>query len=343
MSRARKVAKWLAIGLGGLLIVGVIVYALGPRVQVDEARMLPVRPPPEAPAELDRYLAEREARLPDLVPGTEKRIVWAAPENPARTPLALVYVHGYSATRQETAPVADEVARALGANLFYTRLRGHGRPGEALAQATAEQWMEDVVEAMAIGERIGERVVLIGCSTGAALAVWVSDWLASDRAHGPATAPPIGLVLLAPNFGVANPAASLLTGPWGEALVEMLLGEQYTWEPANDDQRRYWTWSHPSRAILAMQAMVDHVARLPVDRPRVPALAMWASHDALIDLDAAEAWVAASPLRQKRVFTDDVPRGNHVMAGDIMAPSRNAAVIEATLDFIRGLPTERPD
>ncbi|MDD4273595.1 MAG: hypothetical protein PHG14_07705 [Desulfobacter postgatei] len=38
-----------------------------------------------------------------------------------------VYIHGFSATRKETAPLSDLVAKTLNANLFYTRLSGHGR------------------------------------------------------------------------------------------------------------------------------------------------------------------------------------------------------------------------
>ena len=64
----------------------------------------------------------------------------------------------------------EEVARALGANLFFTRLTGHGRTGAAMAEATAEDWLADMAEAMEIGRRLGQRVVVIGTSTGGTLA-----------------------------------------------------------------------------------------------------------------------------------------------------------------------------
>lgn len=331
-------ARWKTalVIVGAALAIGAVIFALGPRTVVDEGSMLPVRPPPEAPAELDRYLAEMEARLDDLTPETERRIFWADPQAPARTPLSLVYLHGFSATRQEVSPVAEDAARALGANLYMARLRGHGRPGVALAQARAENWMEDAVEAMAIGERIGERVVLVGCSTGGTLAVWLSQWLGSEAAFGPTKRPPAALVLLAPNFGAADPTARVLTWPWGEALTGRLLGETYTWEPANDGQRRFWTWSHPPRALVAMQALVDHVDRLPAAAPDLPALVIWSTRDQVVDTAAIERWVAANPQRRQPMpLTDDVHRGNHVLAGRIMAPSRTARVTGAIVDFVR--------
>ncbi len=115
--------------------------------------------------DLDAYLSQKELQFPDIRPNTEKRIVWAG-EKGARTPLAVIYVHGFSATSEEIRPVPDEVAAALGANLFFTRLAGHGRTGEALASATAGDWIEDMAEAMAIGRRLGDRVLVISTSTG---------------------------------------------------------------------------------------------------------------------------------------------------------------------------------
>ena len=128
-----------------------------------------------------------------------------------RTPLAVVYLHGFSATRQETAPFSARLARALGANLFEARLRGHGRSEAAMAEGTVEAWLEDGVEALAIGRRLGERVVLVGCSTGAALATWM---LANGHDQDVA-----GLVLFSPNFGTRHRGASLLTGPWGTQIA----------------------------------------------------------------------------------------------------------------------------
>ena len=121
------------------------------------------------PDDLDAHLAAREAVFDDLTPGTQKRIVWAGTPG-EKTPLALIYLHGFSSTSEEVRPVPDRVAAALGANLYFARLAGHGRTGTALAGATAEDWLTDLAEALAIGTRIGERVILLGTSTGATLA-----------------------------------------------------------------------------------------------------------------------------------------------------------------------------
>lgn len=70
-----------------------------------------------ADGDLDGWLAAREACVGDIVPGTEKKI-FRAGQPGARTERSLVYIHGFSATRRETAPQAEVVAEKLGANLF---------------------------------------------------------------------------------------------------------------------------------------------------------------------------------------------------------------------------------
>jgi alpha-beta hydrolase superfamily lysophospholipase len=102
-------------------------------------------------------------------------------------------VHGFSATRQEIAPVPERVAAALGANLFETRLAGHGRERDGLVDVRAEQWLDDGRELLGVGRALGERLTLIGTSTGATLALALAshpDFRVVDS-----------LVLISPNFG----------------------------------------------------------------------------------------------------------------------------------------------
>ena len=43
------------------------------------------------------YFESIESRHRDIVPGTEKRVIWAGRQE-TRTPLSLLYVHGFAAT-----------------------------------------------------------------------------------------------------------------------------------------------------------------------------------------------------------------------------------------------------
>ena len=56
-----------------------------------------------------RFNTASEAAFTDLRPGTNKGIVWQGADR-QRRPWAVVYLHGFSASRLETAPLAEVVA-----------------------------------------------------------------------------------------------------------------------------------------------------------------------------------------------------------------------------------------
>ena len=208
----RRVARNPTAWAGGAVVAVAALAVAGPRVAVEEPRNRV-----ELPDDLDAYLLASESRFAGLTPGTEKVIRWADASERAVTPWSVVYLHGFSASRQETAPLADSVAAHLGANLFYTRLTGHGLPGEALA----------------IGRRLGERVLVVGTSTGGTLASWLAtdpDWAASIGA----------MVLISPNFGPRDPRSDMLLWPWGRQLARAVIGEWRSWDPVNERQEEFW-------------------------------------------------------------------------------------------------------
>jgi len=121
----------LLLAIVALVALPALAYFAGPVYRVDARITAPSLPTAGGDAAvLEPWLAAAESRFPDIVPGAEKTIVWAHPDR-RRTPLAVVYLHGYTATRQEVAPLCDQLAAALGANLFYTRLAETARLGTA--------------------------------------------------------------------------------------------------------------------------------------------------------------------------------------------------------------------
>ncbi|RUW21307.1 alpha/beta hydrolase, partial [Mesorhizobium sp. M1E.F.Ca.ET.041.01.1.1] len=140
------------LGLAVILVAG---FFLGPRVAVSTTiRFDPsvIGDDPQA------YLAREEAAVPNIRDGLDKEIIWANPMVHAKTKLAIVYIHGFSASKGEVRPLPDDVADELDANLFYTRLTGHGQDGAAMAEGSVNAWINDYEEALAIGRAIGDKV-----------------------------------------------------------------------------------------------------------------------------------------------------------------------------------------
>lgn len=319
--------KTLYLAVPALLAV---LFAIGPRPMVEA-------PPAAAklPADLEAHLRSNEAGFTDITPGAEKQIRWAHADR-RQTDLAIIYLHGFSATRQETAPLSDLLGAQLQANVFHTRLSGHGRSGAAMAEARAGDWLADTREALDIGQRLGRRVLVIGTSTGATLA----SWLALDQ---PGT-PVLAYVLISPNFAPKDPAATALTWPWASYWAPLLLGPEHQWQPHNEAQARYWSHRYPSRALLPMMALVKHVRTLPLEQVQTPLLVIYSREDQVVSAPAIEAAFArfGSPQKKLLALADTQDPSHHVLAGDILSPRDTPRVQAAIVDFIAALPAAAP-
>lgn len=319
--------------MSGVLFVVVaaaaILWFAGPRVERDTTVTFD---PTTIGEDLDTWLAEREASVPGIRPGLEKQVVWAYPASKARTPLAIVYVHGFSASKGEIRPLPDKVAAALGANLFYTRLAGHGQDGAAMATASVNAWVNDFAEALAIGERLGERVIVIATSTGASIASWAATEPGLRERMG-------GVVLVSANYGVQAAGASLLAGPWGLQIARLVAGSERGFEPVNESHARFWTTRYPIEALLPMSAVVELAAGSPVERATVPALFVYSEADQIVRPDLTRAIAArwGAPHAVVTVDDSDDP-SSHVIAGDAMSPRTTDRLATAIGEWIRALP-----
>jgi len=310
-----------------VVIAAVVAFATAPPALVNEAAV------PELSGDLDRWLAqsERSAGLGTvLIPDTEKRIRWHDGLRGTKTPYAVVYLHGFSATRQEIAPVGERVADGLRANLFETRLRGHGQLENPLSGVRAEDWLDDAAEALAIGAAIGEVIVLMGTSTGATLALAMAGHPTFDRVGT--------VVLLSPNFAPSDPNAEFLTWPGGPQLAHMIAGETRSWTPRNALQARYWSTTYPMDAVIEMMRLVKYVrGRLPMHLEQ-SVLVIYSPADTVVDAE----WISSafnqinSPHRQLLTVPSSGDPSNHVLAGDIMSPETNELVVSEITRFILG-------
>ena len=318
------------LGVAAILAaVGGVVWLSGPRALRDTTVRFD---PATIGADLDAWIAAREAVVPGIRPGLEKEVVWAFPASRARTPLAIVYVHGFSASKGEIRPLPDTVAETLGANLFYTRLAGHGQDGAAMGTATVNAWANDFAEALAIGERLGERVIVVATSTGASIA----SWAATEPGLGERMA---GVVLVSPNYGVQAAGAGLLAGPWGLQIARLVAGDERSFEPVNESQGRYWTTRYPIEAVLPMSAVVALAAEAPVERAGVPALFLFSDADKVVRPDLTRAIAARWGAPHALLTVDDAnDPSHHVIAGDAVSPRTTQRLAKAVADWIAALP-----
>ncbi len=284
------------------------------------------------PVDLDAYLISVEAGYPDIPKGAEKRILWAGARG-AQTDLSVVYLHGYSASAPEISPVPEKVAEALQANLFFTRLTGHGLDGNALAAARAGDWLEDAAEALAIGRRLGKQVVVIATSTGGTLAaIAATDPGLSEQIAG--------IIFVSPNFGVGSPGADLLTWPFSRLWVPLIVGPDRSFEPVNAAHGTYWTLRYPTRALIPMAALVKYAVLLDYSKGDIPALFYFSTEDRVVAPEVTQRiagrWGGDVTIVNPVANPGDDPL-RHVMTGDIRSPSQTDKTIQTMLDWIKGV------
>lgn len=325
----RRFGKWLGRVILVLFALFGTIWFLAPVEPVDREIAFD---PDTLGADLDAYLLAAEQQFSDIIPGAAKRIVWAGGKG-AKTPLAVIYLHGFSATAEEVRPLPDQVASALGANLYFTRLAGHGRGGAAMAEPLAGDWIEDLAEAMAIGRRLGDRVLVIATSTGGTLA--------AIGATDPALADGLaGIVMISPNFGVKSLAGKILDMPFARLWGPVVAGETRSFAPANEGQAKYWTTSYPTTALFPMAALVRAARAADLSAAKAPLLVLFSPQDQVVDpaktLATLATWGGAARLEPREMGPGD-DAYDHVIAGDILSPGQTASSVALILDWAKGL------
>jgi alpha-beta hydrolase superfamily lysophospholipase len=285
----------------------------------------------EAAQDLDQYLLVKESRVPGGVkPGTEKTILWRNPLTRERTPTSIVYLHGFSASRGETSPLMEMLAERLGANLFYTRLKAHGLfTSEGFATVEPQDWIDDAREALAIGRRIGERVIVVGMSTGAPLAIE----LALENVDKTDLA---ALILLSPNFRPIDARSTYLVHPMGPWLARLLIGEERSWVPSNEEHAYFWTWHYPSRAIVSMMELVNYASTMDLSQVKLPVLVMYTHNDGVVSVPLITERFAQIGSAKKKLI-DLSAASRHELAGRILLPEAIQPALSELLEFLESL------
>lgn len=325
----RRLGRFLGRLLLVLLAAGGVLWLVGPYEPVElEAEFEPRR----FGEGVQVYFESTEARYDDITPGVEKRVVWRPGFKERRTPVSVLYVHGFSATAQEIRPVPDRLAEALGANLVFTRLTGHGRGGAAMAEASVNDWMQDMAEGLAAARATGERVVVLATSTGATLAALAA--LDAEMSRDVAA-----MIFVSPNFGINNGAAGLLTWPAARHWLPLVVGDTRSFEPQSADHARYWTTSYPTVALLPMAALVKAAAQTDYASVDIPALFWLSDADRVVRPDIARAvaarWGGGARVQAVTMGPGDDPYA-HVIAGDILSPGQTEAAVRGMLEWLSG-------
>ncbi|MBT8388001.1 MAG: alpha/beta hydrolase [Ignavibacteria bacterium] len=197
---------------------------------------------------LDMFIEAKESQVLDLKGDNQARIIWADSLNRRKTEYSLVYLHGFSASQEEGDPLHEEFAQRFGCNLFLSRLEDHGRlDSNSLKQLTPSSLLASAKEAIAIGQLLGDKVIVMSCSTGGTLSAYL-------LAHNPWI---YGQIMYSPNIDLYDTTSEIITLPWGKSLLKMSLGGEYKSLVYESEPARYWNTIYHMDGILALKWMIE--------------------------------------------------------------------------------------
>jgi len=221
-------------------------YFLGPSPDKPAYSKAMPTVPDDADA-LENYIADQEIKH-KIKPDNEARIIWLDSSR-QKTPYSVVYLHGFSASQAEGDATHRRFAKEFGCNLFLSRLADHGvDTTEALLQFTPDRVWESAKEALAIGKKLGNKVIVLSTSTGGTLALMLAAEYPQDV---------FALINLSPNIAINDGAAFILNDPWGLQIARMVMGGKYRVTDASEEHAKYWNKTYRLESLTQLEELVE--------------------------------------------------------------------------------------
>ena len=230
-----------------------ILYSAGPRPAKPDFSYHEINLPVSL-TDLEKNINKSEEEVKGIKPDNQAKIIWADSSKKEKTKIAFLYLHGFSASQAEGNPVHKDLAKKYNANLYLSRLAEHGinRGDSTLINLTAGSLEASAEMALAIAEKLGDQVVVIGTSTGGALALFLASRHPEIKA----------IVLYSPCVKLYNGTAVILDKPWGLQIARLISGGlTKKYEAESKTHANYWQLNYRIEALVALQNLVSNTMK----------------------------------------------------------------------------------
>lgn len=200
-------------------------------------------------SEVESFVRNKESKL-KIKPDNESLIRWANDSLKNKTPYCLLYLHGFAACWYEGNPVNIDFAKRYGMNLYAPLLAAHGIDSpEPLLDMTPERLYESAKEALVTAQSLGEKVIIMGTSTGATMALK----MAADY-------PELmeGLIMLSPNVALFSPLGVIAAKPWGLQIGRFAFKSNYRMlNTKYPEECQYWYCKQRLEGGIYLQQLIE--------------------------------------------------------------------------------------
>jgi pimeloyl-ACP methyl ester carboxylesterase len=183
---------------------------------------------------------------------------------------------------------------------------------------------------MAIGLQLGEKLILMGTSTGGTLALQLAATY-PDKVHS--------LLLLSPNIAINDPNAWLLNNPWGLQIAHLVKGKYNVASDTSAVYKQYWTYKYRMEAAVQLEELLETSMRSSLfEKVKQPVLLLYyykdeEHQDPVVKVSAMQRMFRqlGTPENLKREMA--LPEtGDHVMGSPIKSKDV-ASVLNESLRF----------
>jgi len=234
-----------------LVIMAVIIAAL---IAIDayQSHITYTYNPKKLPSTFDEYyqLKLKESKEKGARPYNEEKLLKFAD----KTKIAMLYIHGYGASRGEGEFVIDTIANKLKYNTYYLRLPGHGTNMDDHKNTEYYQLLDTAIEAAQMTKLLGDKLVIIGTSMGGTIATYIA-------AQHPDI--PHAIILVSPFYKFANPVGNALF--FRPFFKTVLLFVKYRerhdpYDDPNDNWTMYWYAKNYWASLHSLLDIADLIA-----------------------------------------------------------------------------------
>ena len=183
-------------------------------------------------------------------PGNEEKLIR---KSPGKTPIAILYIHGFGASRAEGEEVVDKLADTFQANTYYLRHPGHGTTAEDHRDRIYYDYLEEGRITLKMMKLLGDKVIIVGTSMGGLVATHLASKYPEDVN---------GLILASPFYDFEDKTSRILNFYGGITLTHLLFGKQRNisyekWKPeiqklSTPEYDKYWTTKQYYEAIIPL-------------------------------------------------------------------------------------------
>jgi pimeloyl-ACP methyl ester carboxylesterase len=247
-----------------------------------------------------------------------------------KTPVSILYIHGYGASRAEGEYVMDQISEKYQYNTYYMRLPGFGTKPEDMGESTMQELLDESTKALMMMDRLGDKVMIVGSSMGGAIATYLAATYPEkvDR-----------LVLCSPAYAFASTAGRLITFyPLFKlmSIISPVRVSSATVPQETDNWTLYWHREQPFKALKQLIDIMNFVNRPGIfENVKTPTLLIYYYKDekkqdsaASVShmLEAFSEFNMGTPLPLSRKVA--IENGNHVLTSKYIESDYAAAIRE---------------